>query len=61
MEDKFNLGIEISENVISSSKPSEIKRYDVVESEKVEIKENETKLYRYRPGVNSFMTGDLDV
>jgi len=61
MEDKFNLGIEISDNVINSSKPNEIKRYDVIENERLEIKETETKLYRYRPGVNSFMTGDLDV
>ena len=62
MENKFNLGIEISENVSKTAIPHEIKRYDVIPRKKIKVKENKTNtLYRYRPGVNSFMTRDLDV
>jgi len=62
MKDKFNLGIEISESVSKTSVPQEIKRYDVVEKKKIKVKEPEKNIfYRYRPGINSFMTKDLDV
>jgi len=62
MKDKFNLGIEISENVSKTAVPGEIKRYDTVEKKKVKVKEpNRRTFYRYRPGINSFMTEDLDV
>ena len=62
MKNKFNLGIEISESVSKTSVPEQIKRYDVVEKKKIKAKEPEKNVfYRYRPGVNSFMTGDFDV
>jgi len=61
MKDKFNLGIEISDNVSKTAVPRKIKRYDVVIKKQNVKKESSNKLYRYRPGVNSFMTGDLDV
>lgn len=64
MKDKFNLGIEISDNVSRSAFPHEIKRYDIVENKKVMLKPKEAKkdaFYRYRPGINSFMTRDIDV
>ena len=62
MENKFNLGIEISESVSKTAIPNEIKRYDIIPKKKIKVKENKTNiLYRYRPGVNGFMTRDLDV
>ena len=62
MKDKFNLGIEISDRVLKTAIPQEIKRYDVVEKKKIKKKvSNKSIFYRYRPGVNSFMTRDLDV
>ena len=62
MKEKFNLGIEISETVSKTALPRKIKRYDVIPKKKLEVKNtSKYKLYRYRPGVNSFMTGDLDV
>ena len=62
MKDKFNLGIEVSESVSKTSVPDKIKRYDVVQKKQIKIPESsKNELYRYRPGVNSFMTGDLDV
>ena len=61
MKNKFNLGIEISESVSKTSVPEQIKRYDIVEK-KIKVKETEKNIfYRYRPGINSFMTKDLDV
>ena len=62
MKDKLNLGIEISDSVSKTAIPREIKRYDVVEKKKIKVKEpSKNVFYRYRPGVNSFMTRDLDV
>lgn len=62
MKNKFELGIEISENVSNTAVPREIRRYDNVPAEVSETKKCEKKeLYRYRPGVNCFMTEDLDV
>lgn len=62
MKNKFELGIEISENVSNTAMPREIKRYDSVPVYTVQDKKCEKKeLYRYRPGVNCFMTEDLDV
>lgn len=62
MKNGFNLGIEISEKVIKTSTPRKIKRYG--ETFKPTIKQsvsNENKVYRYRPGVNSFITRSFDV
>ena len=62
MEYNFNLGIEISEDVSKTMAPKEIKRYGVVEKKSIKVGNKiKNKFYRYRPGVNSFMTGDLDV
>ena len=63
MKNNFNLGIEISEDVSKTAIPNEIKRYDVViPKKKIKVKENKANIfYRYRPGVNGFMTRDLDV
>lgn len=62
MKSKFNLGIEISESVSNTAFPHKIKRYDVVPKKKVKVKEPEKNIfYRYRPGINSFMTRDIDV
>ena len=62
MKEKFNLGIEISETVSKTSSPRKIKRYDVIKKHQKEVeKVSKSTVYRYRPGVNSFMTGDLDV
>jgi len=62
MKDKFNLGIEISDNVSKTAVPSKIKRYGDIPKKKVKVKDiGKNKFYRYRPGVNSFMIGDLDV
>jgi len=61
MRDKFNLGIEISEGVSKTALPSKIKRYDVVK--KKEVKKStvsKSKFYRYRPGLNTSIIGDLD-
>lgn len=62
MKNGFNLGIEISEKVIKTSTPRKIKRYG--ETFKPVVKQNvssENKVYRYRPGVNSFIMRDFDV
>ena len=62
MKDKFNLGIEVSENVSKSAIPGEIKRYGVIKKKQIKLKSSvKNKFYRYRPGVNRFMMGDLDV
>jgi len=62
MKDKFKLGIEISDNVSRTAMPNKIRRYGVTEKKKIKVSEVGTnKFYRYRPGVNSFMVGDLDV
>ena len=62
MKNKFELGIEISENVSKTAVPKRIKRYDIVPKKVMKIKEPEKSVfYRYRPGVNSFMRGDFDV
>ena len=61
MKDKFNLGIEISDSVPKTAVPKKIKRYDVVIKKQHIKKESSSKLYRYRPGINGFMPGDLDV
>ena len=62
MENKFNLGIEISEKVSKTAVPKKIKRYDVVRAREIKKERPEQfKFYRYRPGVNSFITRDLDV
>jgi len=62
MKDKFDLGIEISEKVSETAVPEKIKRYDVIPKKRIKIaEENKNKLYRYRPGLNGFMIGDLDV
>lgn len=62
MKDKLNLGIEISDAVSKTAIPQEIKRYDVIEKKKIKVKPSDKNIfYRYRPGVNSFMTRDLDV
>lgn len=62
MKNKFEFGIEISESVSKTSVPSAIKRYDTVKKENVKVKScKKNVIYRYRPGVNTLMTGDLDV
>lgn len=62
MKNKFNLGIEISEKVSKTAIPKKIKRYDVVKAKEIEKAQPEQfKFYRYRPGVSSFITKDLDV
>ncbi len=62
MKEKFNLGIEISEKVSKTAVPHKIKRYDVIPKKQVKTTEiAKNKVYRYRPGVNVFMDGDLDV
>ena len=63
MTDKLNLGIEISQGVLNSKMHNKIERYVSVEKEtiKEEMSDNSNKLYRYRPGVNFNMIGDLDV
>ena len=62
MEYNFNLGIEISEDVSKTMTPQKIKRYGAVGKKPIKVGNTiKNKFYRYRPGVNAFMTGDLDV
>ena len=62
MKNNFNLGIEISDTVMSTSNPQKIKRYSDINRRTVKtpVSKNNGN-YRYRPGVNSSMIGDLDV
>ncbi len=62
MKNKFEFGIEISENVSRTEVPHKIKRYDNVP--KKVVKEGRTvksDFYRYRPGANGFIAEDFDV
>ena len=63
MKEKFNLGIEISEKVLRTGTPHKIKRYNTVAGNRkiIQTEAAKSKIYRYRPGVNSSMIGDLDV
>ena len=62
MKNKFELGIEISENVSRTGVPHNIKRYDNVPKKVVkEEQPAKSAFYRYRPGVNGFIAGDFDV
>ena len=63
MKNNFNLGIEISDTVISTGSPQKIKRYSDINRRTVKtpVLKNNNINYRYRPGVNSSMIGDLDV
>lgn len=67
MKNNIELGIEISEGVLNTNIPRKINRYydieksapKIVKVSKIVPKKSLT--YRYRPGVNNFMIGDLDV
>lgn len=62
MKNKFDSGIEISKGVLDSSAPSKIKRYSNLENKTVKKSVScKNIIYRYRPGVNSNIVGDLDV
>ena len=63
MKNNFNLGIEISDNVLNTSNPRKIRRYSDINRRviKTPVSKNNNINYRYRPGVNSSMIGDLDV
>lgn len=61
MKNKFDLGIEISEKVSMTAVPREIKRYDNVPKKNVKVKQVEKNLvYRYRPGMGSFIKEDFN-
>lgn len=62
MKNKFDSGIEISNSVLNSSTPAKIKRYSNLQNKIVKkAVSSENIVYRYRPGVNSNIIGDLDV
>ena len=63
MKNNFNLAIEISDTVINTSNPRKIKRYSSIDRRTIKspVSKNSNINYRYRPGVNSSMIGDLDV
>ena len=61
MKEKFELGIEVSEEVLKSKVPHKINRYLEEEKKTIEVSDIKSeKSYRYRPGVNFSMIGDLD-
>lgn len=62
MKNKFDSKIEISSSVLESSTPTKIKRYYNIPN-KVAKKATsyESVIFRYRPGINSNITGDFDV
>lgn len=63
MKNKFDSGIEISSGVLKSSVPiAKIKRYSNLKNKTVKKSVScENVIFRYRPGINSSITGDLDV
>ena len=61
-KNKFELGIEISENVYKTAMPKKIKRYDNIPKRVVKTKNLPNNMfYRYNPGVSSFIKKDIDV
>ena len=55
MINKLNLGIEITEAVLSTSAPQKIKRYYNIE--KVPLKASKKKAYKCKPGFEFLISG----